>query len=333
MSYDVFISYVSEDRPFADALCDHLEKKGIRCWIDHRNLLPGFSWRQGIVEAIEGNPNLAMVLLFSSRTNESHQVMKEIDLADENNMMVIPVRIENVMPTGELKLELRRKQWLDAFEDMQAVEKVAERILESISLYKNRRGATQPSTEGERIDTLKPSTELEKEVKEKTGEEPSEDEDDEDEVGGTGEKVHWNEELFFKELDKGRGAEVSRIEKKILEWANQNNEIGVKWTFGKVGGFIPSLKYKGELRSLFKVGVKSRAVVAFKNWYLNKPPFDSESKGKELVNQINLIPGMAISTDHIPREINVPLSKLKSEDALKQFLHTFDWVIQEIKAS
>ena len=146
MNYDVFISYCSEDRKIADALIHHLETKGIRCWIDHRDLLPGFSWRDGIIEALEGNPGIAMVLLFSSASNKSRQVIKEISMADEGNILVIPVRIENILPEGAIKLELQGRHWLDAFEGKEdRIEKAADRIKQTLTRYSERRTPTQDS--------------------------------------------------------------------------------------------------------------------------------------------------------------------------------------------
>jgi flagellar basal body-associated protein FliL len=146
MNYDVFISYCSENRKIADALVHHLEAKEIRCWIDHRDLLPGFSWRDGIIEALEGNPGIAMVLLFSSASNKSRQVIKEISMADEENILVIPVRIENILPEGAIKLELQGRHWLDAFEGKEdRIEKAAERIKQTLTRYSERISPKQDS--------------------------------------------------------------------------------------------------------------------------------------------------------------------------------------------
>jgi hypothetical protein len=41
MPHDVFVSYSSDDKPTADAVCATLENKGIRCWIAPRDILPG----------------------------------------------------------------------------------------------------------------------------------------------------------------------------------------------------------------------------------------------------------------------------------------------------
>ena len=146
MNYDVFISYCSDDRKIADALVHHLEDKEIRCWIDHRDLLPGFSWRDGIIEALEGNPGIAMVLLFSSASNKSRQVIKEISMADEENILVIPVRIENILPEGAIKLELQGRHWLDAFEGKDdRIEKAAERIKQTLTRYSEKISLKQDS--------------------------------------------------------------------------------------------------------------------------------------------------------------------------------------------
>lgn len=146
MNYDVFISYCSENRKIADALVHHLEENDIRCWIDHRDLLPGFSWRDGIIEALEGNPGIAMVLLFSSASNKSRQVIKEISMADEENILVIPVRIENILPEGAIKLELQGRHWLDAFEGKEdRIEKAADRIKQTLTRYTEKRSPKQDS--------------------------------------------------------------------------------------------------------------------------------------------------------------------------------------------
>jgi hypothetical protein len=64
-----------------------------------------------------------------------------------------------------------------------------------------------------------------------------------------------------------------------------------------------------------------------------KPPLDDQSKRQELLRRLNEIPGVAIPADGITRRPSIPLSLLKDEAVLSQFLATFDWVIQEIRAS
>ena len=151
MNYDVFISYSTRNKNWADALVHNLENKGIRCWIAPRDLSPGSSWGAGIVEAFQSNPGMSMVLLFSSASMESHQVIKELRLADSYKLLVIPVRIEDVKPSGgDFELELGWRHWLDAFgEQQQEIEGVAERIKQSVLRQKESRKELKTVTKEE----------------------------------------------------------------------------------------------------------------------------------------------------------------------------------------
>jgi len=55
MAHDVFISYSSEDKNVADAVCGTLEKQDVRCWIASRDVPPGQSWPAAIVKAISNS--------------------------------------------------------------------------------------------------------------------------------------------------------------------------------------------------------------------------------------------------------------------------------------
>ena len=78
-THDVFISYSEKDRPTADQVCAALETNGIRCWIAHRDILAGKDWGGAIIDAI--NESRVMVLVFSSNSNTSPQIMREVERA------------------------------------------------------------------------------------------------------------------------------------------------------------------------------------------------------------------------------------------------------------
>ena len=113
MAKDVFISYSSQDEPQAFAACAKLEAKGVRCWIAPRDITPGKEWAEAIVDGIARAR--IMVLVFSKSTNKSQQVRREVELAVANNLILIPVRLENVSPEQSLKFYLSTPHWLDAF--------------------------------------------------------------------------------------------------------------------------------------------------------------------------------------------------------------------------
>ncbi len=113
MAFDVFISHSSKDKLTADAVCAVLESRSIRCWIAPRDIQPGADWGESIIEAIKACR--IMVLVFSRNANESVQIKRELDRAVHHGKSIIPLRIEDVMPTGALEYSISTAHWLDAF--------------------------------------------------------------------------------------------------------------------------------------------------------------------------------------------------------------------------
>ncbi len=112
MSHDVFISHSSIDKNIADAVCAALEDEGIRCWIAPRDIRPGDSWGASIIKGIE--ESRAMVIVFSTNSNESKQVMREVERAIQKNVVVVPFRIDGVEPSADMEYFLSATHWLDA---------------------------------------------------------------------------------------------------------------------------------------------------------------------------------------------------------------------------
>ena len=113
MAHDVFVSYSSQDKPTADAIVASLEANGIRCWIAPRDILPGSDWSESIVEAIEQAGT--MVLVFSGHSNTSPQIRREIESAVSAGIPLIPLRIEEVLPSKSLQYFIGPQHWLDAW--------------------------------------------------------------------------------------------------------------------------------------------------------------------------------------------------------------------------
>ncbi len=112
MGYDVFISYASKDKTAADAACARMEAAGIRCWIAPRDIVPGRSYGEAIIEAIRGLK--VMVLVFSSNANASAHIPKEVERAVSSGVAIIPFRIEDVPPGTSLDYFIGSVHWLDA---------------------------------------------------------------------------------------------------------------------------------------------------------------------------------------------------------------------------
>jgi hypothetical protein len=110
----VFVSYSKHDAAIADAVCDALEASGRRCWIAPRDIRPSGEWAEQIIDGI--NAACVMVLIFSTRSNQSPQVRREVERAVHRDIPVVPFRIDDILPIKSLEYFLSTQHWFDAFE-------------------------------------------------------------------------------------------------------------------------------------------------------------------------------------------------------------------------
>ena len=134
MAYDVFISYAKEDKIVADAVCATLESHAVRCWIAPRDVLPGVPYGEAIIDAIRGCR--IMILVFSSKSNASPHIPKEIERAVSAGVAVIPFRIEDVMPGKSLDYFIGSVHWLDAL--TRPLEQHLERLAQNVQTLLSR---------------------------------------------------------------------------------------------------------------------------------------------------------------------------------------------------
>ena len=112
MGHDVFISHSATDKEIANRIASKLEGGEVPCWVAPRDIRPGDTWGGSILKAIQSSK--LMVIIFSSKSNESQQVMREVELAVQNNVVVLPFRVEDVQPSNDMKYFLSATHWLDA---------------------------------------------------------------------------------------------------------------------------------------------------------------------------------------------------------------------------
>lgn len=153
MAYDVFISYSAKDKATADAACAALEQAGVRCWIAPRDVIPGRSWAGSIVEAISASR--VMVLIFSSHSNSSQQVLREVERAVHKGVLIVPFRIEDVPPSADMEYYISTPHWLDALTPPLAPH--FQRLCQTVSsLVPKRRGEMPSVTSKPRVAPQKP---------------------------------------------------------------------------------------------------------------------------------------------------------------------------------
>lgn len=125
----LFICFSSSDEAIAREVVRFLEAEGLKCWISVRDVRPGANYQESIIEALESAKGL--VFLFSSNSDQSHEIKKELSVAASLKIPVVPLRLSPVMPTGALRYELATRQWLDIFPDReQGLRQLVERTRE-----------------------------------------------------------------------------------------------------------------------------------------------------------------------------------------------------------
>jgi hypothetical protein len=128
MAHDVFISYSSQDKTVADAVCATLESRKIRCWIAPRDVLAGQQYAASILDGI--NRSRIFILVFSSGANLSPQVLREVERAVSKGIPILPFRIEDVEPTESMELFLSATHWLDALTP--PIEKYLQKLADTV---------------------------------------------------------------------------------------------------------------------------------------------------------------------------------------------------------
>lgn len=108
MEKKVFISHSQKDKAIADIICNSLEQAGIDCWIAPRDIPYGTDWAGEIADAIKASKIFLFILSHSS--NVSRQCPKEINIADNANIPMLCVAVDDVKMNSALEYHLSNKQ-------------------------------------------------------------------------------------------------------------------------------------------------------------------------------------------------------------------------------
>jgi roadblock/LC7 domain-containing protein len=146
MAHDVFISYSSKDKPVADAVCAALEAERVRCWIAPRDVLPSVPYGEAIIEAL--NESRLLVLIFTTNSNTSRHVMREVERAVNKGIPVIPFRVQDVRPTPAMEYFISSDHWLDALTP--PLDGHIRKLVETVNLLRGRGARAAASPQGER---------------------------------------------------------------------------------------------------------------------------------------------------------------------------------------
>ncbi|MFM9100235.1 MAG: toll/interleukin-1 receptor domain-containing protein [Cyanobium sp.] len=110
MNVRIFISYSRQDAAFALGLQARLNDQGWGAWLDSEKLETGQHWREEIVQAIAGCDYFVLVL--SSKSIQSENVVKELSLAESSSKPILPLLIEPVEIPDSMKYQLAGLQFV-----------------------------------------------------------------------------------------------------------------------------------------------------------------------------------------------------------------------------
>lgn len=111
MEQMVFISHSSKDKAIADAICHHLERAGIRCWIAPRDIT-GSDWAGSIMDGLRRSE--VFVVIISQNSVASPEVTKEVTEATHTCRYILPFKVDKEMLNDRLQYHLGPCHWLDA---------------------------------------------------------------------------------------------------------------------------------------------------------------------------------------------------------------------------
>lgn len=125
----IFISYVSEDRQYAEKLHSALIENGFEPWMDKKDLLPGQDWDFQIRTALN-KANFIIILLSSTSVTKRSYIQREFRIALEyyqekldSDIYIIPVKIDKC----EIPDKLAKFQWVE-YDSVDSIDKIIKAI-------------------------------------------------------------------------------------------------------------------------------------------------------------------------------------------------------------
>lgn len=152
-------------------------------------------------------------------------------------------------------------------------------------------------------------------------------------AGGGAVGKQWNEETFLAELYSKCGKEAQASAQTILAWAKPKAK-SIYWGQGSTAGsFAPFFDYYNsddDSFPSFAVWTTGSVEIYFQHMK-NRPVFNTDAKRRELLMKLNSIPGISIPENAIGRRPSFSLDVFRDQNALKMFLESLEWVIQEVQ--
>ena len=157
MGAEVFISYSSLDRDRVMPVVESLRGSGISVWVDEGNIHAADLWSEQIVQAIADCR--VMVVMLSSNSTDSRNVVKEVMLASEQNKALLPVYLEPAEIPAKLQYQLAGIQHLELYgqDEQQVLDDLATGLVKR-GVSREGEAAVSQTTTVKRHERPKPKT-------------------------------------------------------------------------------------------------------------------------------------------------------------------------------
>jgi hypothetical protein len=110
-AFRVYISYSRHDRALATRVSHELQRRGFNVFLDTESIEPGESWVEAIARAISASR--AFVLILSEAANSSSQISREVSLAINSGVPVVPLQVDHTPLSREMEYFLGRAQRIE----------------------------------------------------------------------------------------------------------------------------------------------------------------------------------------------------------------------------
>jgi nucleotide-binding universal stress UspA family protein len=110
--FDVFLCHNVADKAAVRRLADQLRQRGLRPWLDERELPPGLPWQPRVSEQIERIPAAAVIVGSKLGPWQTRELEALLNQDASRHCRVIPVRLPGVK-LPKLPIFLERLTWVD----------------------------------------------------------------------------------------------------------------------------------------------------------------------------------------------------------------------------
>jgi hypothetical protein len=112
--FDVFLSHNGRDKPLVEEIGAQLRGKGLRVWLDKRELRPGFPWQEGLEEGVRASRAVAVFVGAGGLGSWQEPEMRAfLARSKREEVPVIPVLIPGCPDSPQLTLFLEALTWVD----------------------------------------------------------------------------------------------------------------------------------------------------------------------------------------------------------------------------